>query len=243
MGVIYKITNKINGKVYIGLTTVPLKERWRNHVVSVGRVNRPLYNSMKKYGIENFIVEEIDRTDDFEELGKLERKYINEYDSTNPKNGYNLTLGGESNQLDGNPRARLTVNDIKDIRVIYSECKIGCKDCWELYSDRISYSAFEKIYEGTTWRAIMPEVYTDEAKLIHKTKLKAALGEKNANAILTDDEITEIREYYVSHSLKECYEKFGKKFKTKQSFRCVIDQSYLHLPVYSKVKKEWIFKK
>ena len=41
MGVIYKITNKINGKVYIGLTTVPLKERWRNHVVSIGRVKRP----------------------------------------------------------------------------------------------------------------------------------------------------------------------------------------------------------
>lgn len=243
MGIVYKITNKINGKVYIGLTTTPLKERWRNHIVSVGRVKRPLYNSMKKYGVENFLIEEIDRSNDFEELGKLERKYIEEYDSTNPEHGYNLTFGGESNQLDGNPRAKLTVDDVKNIRRIYSECTIGCKDCWEMYSDRISYSAFEKIYEGTTWRDVMPEVYTEKAKLFHRTKLKAAYGEKNTNAILTDNEINEIREYYTTHSLKECYEKFGEKFKTKQSFRSVIDKTYLHLPIYSKVKKKWVYKK
>lgn len=243
MGVIYRITNKVNGKVYIGLTTVPLDERWRNHINSVGRVKRPLYNSMKKHGIGNFIIEEIDRADDFEELGKLERKYIAEYKSTNPENGYNMTFGGESNQLDGNPRTRLTINDVKNIRKIYSECKVGCKDCWELYSDKISYSAFEKIYEGVTWKDVMPEVYTEEAKKLHKTKFKSLPGEKNANAILSDDEVIKIREYYVTHSLRECYEKFGSKFSSKESFRFVIDQSYLHLPVYSKARKEWIYKK
>ena len=107
MGVIYKITNKINGKVYIGLTTVPLSERWKNHCTSVGRVNRPLYNSMKKHGVENFIIEEIDTCDDFNGLGELERYYINLYNSTNPDIGYNMTYGGESNQLDGNPRYTL----------------------------------------------------------------------------------------------------------------------------------------
>jgi group I intron endonuclease len=243
MGVIYKITNKVNGKIYIGLTTVPLSERWKNHCRSVGRVHRPLYNSMSKYGIENFIIEEIDKCEDFEELGKLERHYIKLYDSTNPDIGYNMTCGGESNQLDGNPRARLTVADVKDIRKIYSECKIGCYECWQMYKDKISYSAFEKVYEGATWKNIMPEVYTEDNKILHRTKLKSLPGEKNANAILTDEEVIKIRKYYVNHSLSECYERFGKKFKTKQSFRCIIDQSYLHLPVYSKVKKKWINEK
>lgn len=243
MGVIYKITNKINKKVYIGLTTVPLEERWKNHVTSVGRTKRPLYYSMKKYGIENFSVEEIDESDDFQELGLLERKYINLYDSTNPKKGYNMTFGGESNQLDGNPRARLTVSDVEEIRRIYAECKVGCSECWEMYKDKISYSAFEKVYEGITWKSIMPEVYTEERKVIHKTKFKSLPGEKNANAILSDDEVMDIRKYYVNHSLKQCYEKFGSKFSSKESFRFVIDSSYLHLPVYSKVKKEWIYKR
>lgn len=243
MGVIYKITNKINGKVYIGLTTVPLSERWKNHCTSVGRVNRPLYNSMKKHGVENFIIEEIDTCDDFNGLGELERYYINLYNSTNPDIGYNMTYGGESNQLDGNPRAKLTIDEVREIRKIYSEGKIGCYECWQMYKDKISYSAFEKVYEGTTWRNIMPEVYSDENKTIHRTKLKSLPGEKNANAILSDKEVIEIRMYYVDHSLKECYERFGNKFKTKQSFRCVIDQSYLHIPVYSKVRGKWIFKK
>ena len=38
------------------------------------------------------------------------------------------------------------------------------------------------------------------------------------------------------------YLKFGEKFKSKTSFRAVIDKTYLHLPVYSKKNKEWIFK-
>lgn len=67
---------------------------------------------MRFYGIENFIIETIDSTDDFIELGQLERKYIKEYNSIDRNFGYNLTAGGESNQLDANPRSKLKVNDV-----------------------------------------------------------------------------------------------------------------------------------
>lgn len=240
MGFIYKITNKINGKVYIGLTTVGVEERWRGHIRDIDRLERHLYKSMKKYGIENFTVEKIDETDDFAKLGELERKYIKEYNSTDGNCGYNVTHGGESNQLDGNPRARLTVEDVEDIRNIYSECKVGCKECWKIYSDRISYSAFEKIYEGTTWKSVMPEVYSEENKKKHRTLMKGSVGEKNHNATLTDNEVMEIRKYYVNHTLQECYGKYGNKFASKDSFRAIIDGTYLHLPYYSKIKKKWI---
>lgn len=242
MGVIYKITNKINGKVYIGLTTVKLEERWQNHLRCVGKVKRHLYISMEKYGVDNFSIEKIDETDDFKLLGELERKYIKEYDSTNSNNGYNMTMGGESNQLDGNPRAKFTVEDVIRVREIYNSCSVGCKKCWEMFKyTEISYSAFEKIYEGTTWKSIMPEVYSMENKKKHQ-KLKGQKGEINGNAILGDDEVMEIRKFYEIHSLKECYEKYGEKFKTKASFRSVIDRSYLHLPIYSKIKKMWLTK-
>lgn len=239
MGVIYKITNLVNNKVYIGLTTETIERRWKNHIRCVGRVKRYLYYAMEKYGIENFSIEEIDKSDNFTILGELERKYIKEYNSTDKKYGYNITYGGESNQLDANPRARLTVDDVMQIREIYSRCEIGCKKCWDMYKHTgISYEAFEKVYEGTTWKTIMPEVYTEENKRKHH-KLKAQKGEVNGNAILSDEEVMEIRKYYINHNLEECYKQYGSKFKTKESFRSVIDRSYLHLPVYSKTKKEW----
>lgn len=70
---------------------------------------------MRKYGLENFTIEEIDNTEDFKELGRLERYYIQLYDSQNPDKGYNITAGGESNQLDANPRTRLKVSDKRNL--------------------------------------------------------------------------------------------------------------------------------
>ena len=110
---IYKITNTTNNKVYIGLTTIDVDTRWKNHIRASKRKNNHLYISMRKYGVGAFKIEVIDETDDVAKLGELERKYIKECDSTNPDKGYNVTRGGERNQLDGNPRAKLTVEDVE----------------------------------------------------------------------------------------------------------------------------------
>lgn len=242
MGYIYKITNTVNGKIYIGLTTVSVEHRWKQHCQTAKRgSNKHLYFSMRKYGIENFKIEQIDSTDNFEELGNLERKYIKEYNSANPCFGYNITHGGERCQLDGNPRTRLTVNDVEEIREIYSKCEIGVTECWEKYKDRISFDAFEKIYEGQTWKSVKPDVYTEEAKEIHKKMGgKKRYGEKNVNAIYSDEEVYEIRKYYVNHSLRECYEKFGEKSKSKIGFRSLIDRGYKNVPIYRKNVKRWV---
>lgn len=239
---IYKITNLINGKIYIGLTTLTVEQRWKIHVRDSKTNDKHLYKSIRKYGVDNFRVEKIDETNSFKILGELERKYIKEYQSTNPDKGYNLTAGGESNQLDGNPRAKLTVDDVVEIRKIYAENKIGTIECWEMYKDRISYSAFEKVFEGKTWKSIMPEVYSEENKIIHKQMAgKRNKGEKNINSILSDNKVMEIREYYVNHTLRECFEKYGRgKFSSKDSFRFILDKSYSHLPIYSKKNKKWI---
>ena len=101
MAIIYKITNQINGKVYIGET---LKDsidiRWKEHKRDrTKRKNekRPLYDAMNKYGIENFTIEEIDRCK-AEEVQTYERYWINKYRSYigfEDCNGYNATLGGD----------------------------------------------------------------------------------------------------------------------------------------------------
>ena len=240
MGIIYKITNTINNKVYIGLTNQTLHNRWISHKAQASCGNeKHLYSSIRKYGVDAFTIEKIDESRDFKELGEKERYWINFYDSCNSDKGYNLTMGGESNQMDANPRAKLTVDDVKEIRKIYSECKIGAKAAWKLYKDRISYSAFEKIYEGITWREISPEVYNEENKRIHNTILKSMSGEKNGNAYLSDKQIMEIRKYYSEHTLDETYKTYGEKFKSKDSFRFTLTRGYKHLPIYNKIKKVW----
>lgn len=60
-GVIYKITNLINNKIYIG-QTIHFKERIRSHEETAVNVksksyNNPLYKTFRKYGIENFSIE------------------------------------------------------------------------------------------------------------------------------------------------------------------------------------------
>lgn len=95
MGYIYKIYNDINEKVYIGQTSLTVEHRFKEHLTKAKtkeRENLPLYNAMKKYGIEHFFVETIEKTDNLQER---EKYWIQYYDSYN--NGYNATLGGEGN--------------------------------------------------------------------------------------------------------------------------------------------------
>lgn len=97
-GYIYKITNTVNSKIYIGKTTHSIDHRFKEHCKSSLR-NRSytsyLYNAMNEYGIENFKVEEIDTAENLEELDDKERFWIRELSSQNPEIGYNIQEGGE----------------------------------------------------------------------------------------------------------------------------------------------------
>lgn len=93
MAYIYEITNKINGKIYIGKTEFSLEKRFKEHCRDAFRETeekRPLYAAMRKYGVENFHIELIEETDIPDER---ERFWIEEKGSF--KNGYNATRGGD----------------------------------------------------------------------------------------------------------------------------------------------------
>lgn len=238
--IIYKITNNINKKVYIGLTTCSLEYRWSRHLTEGKNKNnkKHLYKSMRKYGLENFSIEQIDSTEDFKELEKMEREYIKKYDSQNSNKGYNLTAGGESNQWDANPSSKLTYDEVIQIREIYAMCELSCKECWKLFEDKISYSGFQKIWEGITWQGIMDEIYTKNNIEKHKHQ-KSNPGSKNGNSLLTEEQVLEARKYYVNHTLQETFEKYGEKY-SKEGFRGVLTRTYSHIPIYQKNKKQWI---
>lgn len=94
MNYIYKISNTINEKVYIGVTSRTIEERFKEHKYRIEeRNNIHLYQAMKKYGADKFYIEQIDTANTIEEMYQKEKYYIQKYDSFN--NGYNLTLGGE----------------------------------------------------------------------------------------------------------------------------------------------------
>lgn len=93
--IIYKITNKVTGKIYIGQTKVPLRVRWARHKSSK-RIS-PLSSSIKKHGIEVFKIEAICSGFDREGLNQLERYLIKYYDCVYPK-GYNLLPGGNCSE-------------------------------------------------------------------------------------------------------------------------------------------------
>ena len=96
MGIIYRITNTVNDKVYIGKTSHTLGKRWKEHYRNKNKYNYPLYFAMRKYGFDKFMIEIIEYVDD-NILNQREIYWIKMYDSF--KTGYNCTLGGEGNML------------------------------------------------------------------------------------------------------------------------------------------------
>lgn len=97
MLIIYKFTNKLNGKVYIGQTIQTLEERVKQHIHR--KDGTYFHNTLSKYGIESFDVDVIDTATTTQELNNKERYWIEHYNSCDKRYGYNTTLGGETNPM------------------------------------------------------------------------------------------------------------------------------------------------
>ena len=98
MGYIYKITNDINDKVYVGQTQNSLNDRFSKHKYKAKECyfkqnyKQPLYNAINKYGFEHFKIELIEECNN-NDLSTREKYWINYYNSY--EHGYNATIGGE----------------------------------------------------------------------------------------------------------------------------------------------------
>lgn len=96
--IVYKITNIVTGKCYIGITIQSLKARWEGHLAKMrSGDSRHLYCSMRKYGIDKFKIEQIDTANTIQELLEKEKYYVNMYNSR--MCGYNMTEGGDTNPM------------------------------------------------------------------------------------------------------------------------------------------------
>ena len=102
MPYIYKIINDINGKIYIGKTSLnSIEQRFKEHISDSHKTHiekRPLYEAFNKYGIEHFSIEEIEQVENDIQACERETYWIEKlrtYIGFDDCNGYNATLGGD----------------------------------------------------------------------------------------------------------------------------------------------------
>ena len=183
---IYKITNKINNKAYIG-QSVNIFQRWKYHRTHIDN-EQALYKALKKYGVENFTFEILEETEaDKNILNEKEIYYIEKY-KTYGKGGYNLTPGGGSAH---NAFINISEQDIIDIRTrkIKPESPTAV---YADYEDLIPQSVFHKIWTGEHYPQIMSEIYRDKDRL-KEIERELIRGENKFCAILTEQDVINIR--------------------------------------------------
>lgn len=213
---IYKYTNKINGKIYIGLSNDIQRRIWEHQYFANCVQDTHFHKALHKYGKENFEFEILETFDDNnrELLGEREKYWIQYYNSY--EQGYNETIGGDIT----NGRAKLTKEDVVVIRTRYANLE-RCMIVYEDYKDRISRTGFNKIWKGETWKDIMPEIYTEENRQYHKEHT-ANPGTYNGRAKLSEEDVRDIRTRYKNgESIDSIYEDYKNK-NTKKSFLNVV---------------------
>lgn len=230
---IYKITNKINGKSYIGQSN-NIERRFQEHQTK-GSISRiPLDIAIKKYGKENFSYEIIEECD-ISKLNEREAYWIQQYDSI--INGYNCSVGGDQQSSgENNGRAKLTETDIIKIRTAYANHEKQ-KDVYQQFSDKISFNYFQNIWQGRSWSHIMPEVFTDENK--HYYIYDNSKYNSNSSRF-TPDEVINIRNRYVNENAKTIYEEYKDRISFQGFQEILWGKRYKDLPLYKKKEKKWI---
>lgn len=169
MSCIYKITNLVNNKIYIGLTMKDINYRWRTHLKclkSKSYQSSLIGKAIRKYGKDNFKIEEIISGNiDRNKLGELEKYYIKLFNTTNTSIGYNLNQGGFGGKTyertsiirkqisdklkghsynKGNKHSQFTKDNISKALKKLSESNIRWSTCKYVYQYDLNYNLINK---------------------------------------------------------------------------------------------------
>jgi len=181
---IYKITNIVNGKTYVGFTSKSIERRFIEHKSDARKCanNMPLGRSIRKYGEENFIIEELERGDAKYLLSERETYWI---DKIHPD--YNVTMGGE-----GMLGYKHTPESIEKIRKVH----IGRKE-----SEKSKRSRAQKIKEGYS-------------KQTYEEKIRNANTSLNSNTQRMECEVEGIKFRSINEMARWVNEKYGISINT-----------------------------
>lgn len=188
METLYKITNKTNGKYYIGSTTnfeTRLEQHWSEYEHIRKRCCPELYKDLEELPKNFFEYEILFQSNDKVEVSRMESKLIRE--AKNDPLIYNISLGASGRRV-------LEQKDIVFIRELYNEKKMYITEAYnKYYKDVITFRAFKKAWHGDTFKDIHYHVYTKENKSWHFSKGQSRPGETNGCSIFTEKQVIEIR--------------------------------------------------
>ena len=129
MAIVYVIKNEINGKMYVGVTTKTIEERWKQHLYDGKRekmLKRKFYSDLSIYGEGAFSISELEDVEDDKRFQK-EQYWVDRLDTF--KNGYNETYGGDGRKTTGKEEDSVIASDYnKGMTITEIAIKSG-KDC------------------------------------------------------------------------------------------------------------------
>jgi len=186
--IIYKATNTINGKVYIGQTTISLQERKGDHLrkaLKHGSKNH-FHSAIRKYGMEVFTWEIIDHAKTREELNNKEREWIAQTGSACPLVGYNLTHGGDAFEF--TEAAKIKIGKAGRGKKRYEAFKANLREIGRgsgnpFHGKHHTEEAKRKNREAHVGKKLKPEHI---AKCIH-------LGSNNPRAVINEETARKIK--------------------------------------------------
>lgn len=204
---IYAIKNTINSKIYIGQTS-NLSRRWSAHKCKArtGKDNYPLYNAIRKYGIENFTLEILESCNK-DIVNDREKYFIALFDAVN--NGYNISIGGQGFS-DGRkvkrPGPMRGKKHSKKTKQLMSEQRGGDRN--GMYGKTHSTESKQKMSKfhkenfkenGHPWEG---RNHSDKTiVLISESRKGKNIGENNHAAKLTNEIVLKIRERYATENI------------------------------------------
>ena len=200
-GIIYKATNILNGKVYIGQTQKTLAKRKSGHKAqSIYNDRRyPFQAALLDEGFSNFTWEQIDQAETEAELNAKEKFWVANYKADNPQYGYNITEGG------------LNPKHTEATKRKMGESRKGEKNCWfgkhlpEETRRKISEAKrgekshlFGKHHSAETKRKMSEANRGKPKSPEHRQKISEAhkgihAGDKNSNATITEETARQIK--------------------------------------------------
>lgn len=234
---IYIIKNNINDRVYIGQSSSiedRVKQHFRNYKNSnLHTYNYPLYRSIRKYGVENFYYEVLEECG-IDELTKNEIFWIEKFNSL--KDGYNQENPRDAKRGENSNFSVLTNEELYDIIYMLENSNLLMSEIAQIYG--VSSSAIEDINKGR--RRVVDGV---DYPIRRKAKSFSHQGERQNTAVLTEQDVINIRLRYVNEEIKDIFNDYKDKIGFAGFKKVVYGVTWKHQPWYRKREKQWIFPK
>jgi group I intron endonuclease len=204
--IIYKATNKVNGKSYVGKSIRGLNQRMTGHRHHALTRDSQFYfhRAIRKYGWESFEWAVIDEADTKEELAEKEKQWIDKYDSFG--NGYNMTTGGDGvsgfdmtdEYRDG--MSNLIKEDVIEIKRLLKYSNLSASQLRERFN--ISGDTLSRINYGRRWKHVQ---ITDNDTFPYRTKEQAILYRYHvSDRILPEETVYNIRKDFMAGNSRKC---------------------------------------